>query len=167
MDSSFPGILVQRGRCGDEERETEGQKRKKDMRKKQMKQERKREEQQFKNTRAWAGAPEPAPLPHSFLQKKSRRADPGPSQGHCIIKRKGTFLPGGKPAVAFPSMRFSPATTSGQQPRHTPNWRSHPPQDPGPRGIGEREASDRKRWFQVSGPGRPCMRTPEPWRASC
>lgn len=69
-----------------------------EMRKRQMKQERESEEDRLKNT-SGLGLNSQASPPASFqLQKDggrggSRRADPGPLQGHCIIKRKGTFLP--------------------------------------------------------------------------
>lgn len=83
-------------------------KEKEEMRKGKMEQEREREKDRLKSTSGLVLNPQTSSLLHSICRKmkKSRSADPGPSQEHCTIKRKGTFLLGEKLAAEFPSAGY-------------------------------------------------------------
>ena len=82
-----------------------------------MEQERDREKDGLKSTSGLVLNPQTSSLLHSICRKmkKSRSADPGPSQEHCIIKRKGTFLLGEKLAAEFPSAGY-PVLSQRPQP---------------------------------------------------
>lgn len=96
--------------------------------------------------------------------KKSRRADPGPSQGHCIIKRKGTFLLGVKPAAEFPSAHFS--STHGICPTRDPTLSQRPGPERLPEECGIRQVTLAPRRYKKNRTGHRHVKTPEPCKAS-
>ena len=112
FQSKGVGVGMQKGK-----RAKRGERKKEEMRKGQMEQERECEKDHLKSTSGLVLNPQTSSLLHSICRKmqKSRSADPGPSQGHCIIKRKGTFLLGEKLAAEFPSPGY-PVLSQRPQP---------------------------------------------------